>query len=189
MNKEDFYELGYIAKVHGTRGEVLVEIDTDHPQHYKNLKSLFLEHPNGQVEPYFIEKIQIRATQKTAIIKFEEVSNEKDAFALRGNRILLPLDKLPILGEGHFYYHEIIGFKVVDENEGVVGTASGVYELPNNVLLAIDHDGIEVLMPLLDPFLSKVDKLNKVIHVKMPEGLVDVYTQKQIPDDGIDEEI
>ena len=43
--------------------------------------------------------------------------------------------------------------------------------------LAIEHQGREVLVPVVDDFIEKVDKKNREIRLRLPEGLLDLYKQ------------
>ena len=90
----------------------------------------------------------------------------------------LPLTFLPELEDNKFYFHEIIGFKVEDNNFGHVGVIKGVNDSTSQSLFEIDRDGIEILIPMNDEFISKVDKVNKIIFVDTPEGLIDLYLEE-----------
>jgi len=185
MNFDDYFELGFITRVHGTQGEVVAEFDTDRPQQYKKLQSVFLLQ-KGQLIPYFIEKISISGSN--AIVKFEDVNSHPKAFDLKGNKLFLPADKLVDRGEGHFYYHEIIGYELIDEEKGNLGPITEVYSLEHSDLLAIQYQGTEVLVPIVDSFLKKVDKKKKQILMALPHGLLAIYTEKSVKqDDGLGE--
>lgn len=91
--------------------------------------------------------------------------------------MFLPLDQLPQLEEGQFYFHEIIGFQVEDENEGPLGTVKDVYEAGEQYLIAMNYQDREVLIPLNDDIIPKVNKEKKIVHTRLPEGLLDVYLE------------
>lgn len=185
MNFDDYFELGFITRVHGTVGEVVAELDTDRPQLYKKLASLFLLQ-KGQLIPYFIEKINISGNN--AIIKFEDINTHPKAFDLKGSKIFLPAEKLTDRGDGHFYYHEIIGYELVDEEKGSLGPIMEVYNLEHSDLLAIEIEGKEVLIPIVDAFMKKIDKKKRQIIMSLPEGLIEIYTESAgQQDDGLGE--
>ncbi len=108
-------------------------------------------------------------------IRFEEVDTEEMANALIGSDLYLPLDLLPKLSGDQFYYHEVIGFKVNDLSHGPIGTITGVNELTAQALFEIDHEGTQLLIPIHDEIIKKVDRNNKVITIEAPEGLIDLY--------------
>jgi len=87
----------------------------------------------------------------------------------------LPLTVLPQLEGTQFYYHEIIGFEMIDTEFGSVGTITGVNDSTAQALFEVDHNGSEVLIPINDEFIEKLDRENKTITVTTPEGLIDLY--------------
>ncbi|MCB0444651.1 MAG: 16S rRNA processing protein RimM [Gelidibacter sp.] len=110
-------------------------------------------------------------------IKFEDVDTEQDADALLKCDLYLPLEFLPKLDDDKFYFHEIIGFTVEDVNFGIVGVVKSINDTTSQPLFEIDKDGIEILIPMNDAFIKKVDKKKKHILVETPEGLIELYLQ------------
>ena len=176
MNKKDCFFLGKIVKKYSFKGEVLVKLDTDDPELYENMESVFVEVRNNLV-PFFIESSQLHKSELLRV-KFEDVDSEEDADALMKSGLYLPLEFLPKLDDDKFYFHEIIGFKVEDKNFGHVGIITSVNDSTAQSLFEIDRDGIEILIPMNDEFISKVDKKNKTIFVDTPEGLIDLYLEE-----------
>ena len=71
MRLDDCFELGHIQKPHGLKGELSIFLDTDFPEDYEDLGSVFVLDENGLV-PFFMEYIQLTSDQK-AIVKFEDI--------------------------------------------------------------------------------------------------------------------
>ena len=109
-------------------------------------------------------------------VKFEEVNSEADADALLKHKIYLPLAALPKLSGNKFYYHEVIGFEVEDINYGKVGKIVSINDTTFQPLFEIENEeGKEILIPMNDEFIEKVDRPNQKIIVKTPDGLIDLY--------------
>ncbi|MFD2543297.1 ribosome maturation factor RimM [Lacinutrix gracilariae] len=176
MKKEDCFFLGKIVKKYSFKGEVLVKLDTDEPELYDGLESVFVD-LRGNLVPFFIENAQLHKSELLRL-KFEDVDTEDDADAILKSNLYLPLEFLPKLEDDKFYFHEIIGFTIKDTNFGDVGTITGVNDTTAQALFEIDRDGIEILIPMNDHFIKKVDKENKVILVETPEGLIDLYLEE-----------
>jgi 16S rRNA processing protein RimM len=87
----------------------------------------------------------------------------------------LPLDLLPKLEGNKFYFHEVIGFSIEDKNFGIVGKIKGINDATAQALFEIDREGIEILIPMNDEFIVKVDREHQTIIVDTPEGLIDLY--------------
>jgi 16S rRNA processing protein RimM len=84
---------------------------------------------------------------------------------------------LPPLEGNKFYFHEIIGFEVIDSEKGNIGKILGVYENAPQPLLSIDCEGKEILLPIIDEVILNVDRQAKQMSVKSPEGLIELYLQ------------
>lgn len=173
MIKEECFYVGKIVKKYSFKGELLVKLDSDDPEIYEDMDSVFVELRNNLV-PFFIESSQLHKSELLRI-KFEDVDTEQDADALIKCDLYLPLEFLPKLDDDKFYFHEIIGFTVEDVNFGTVGIVKSVNDTTSQALFEIDRDGIEILIPMNDAFIKKVDKENQLIVVDTPEGLIDLY--------------
>lgn len=171
MRVDDCYQLGEVKKTRGFKGEVVSYLDVDFPEDYKNLESVLLQ-IGGKLIPFFISAIEIK--DKNAHIRFVDVDTKPDAEELIGSALYLPLDSLPDLGEKGYYFHELIGFEVHHEGR-VLGNITAVIDHEINPLLSLDCEGSEVLIPLQDEFVTRVDKKNKRVFVSLPEGFLDIY--------------
>ena len=119
MRKQDCFYLGNIVKKHSFKGEVVIKLDTDEPELYKNMESVFVD-LGGNLVPFFIKKSSLsRGTMLR--VHFEDVNSEEEADFIMKSGIYLPLSLLPKLEGNQFYFHEIIGFHVIDEIHGDVG--------------------------------------------------------------------
>ena len=173
MTTQDCFYLGKIVKKYSFKGELLAKLDTDEPNIYENLDTIFID-VNGTLIPFFIEKSQLHKSDLLRL-KFEDVSCEADADALLKSDLYLPLDLLPKLQGNKFYFHEVINFQIIDENFGPVGNVKGVNDTTAQALFEVDRDGIEILIPVNDDFIIKLDKINKTIIVNTPPGLIELY--------------
>lgn len=175
MTKDDCFYLGKIVKKYSFKGELLAKLDTDEPELYDKLDALFVD-LRGNLVPFFIESSQLHKSDLLRI-KFEDVDTEADADTLLKAGIYLPLEFLPKLEGDKFYFHEVIGFTISDKHFGVVGVIKSINDSTAQALFVVDRDGIEILIPMNDEFITKVDRKNKTILVDTPEGLIDLYLQ------------
>jgi 16S rRNA processing protein RimM len=173
MNKADCFHLGYIAKLHGFKGEVSLFLDVTNPADYQTLDAVFIE-VYGHLTPFFIEQIKLK-NKGFAAVKFEGVNDENSAKKLLRTQVFLPDQILPKLTGVNFYDHEVVGFKVIDEHFGEVGVLEAVIDFQVNPLIQILNNGIEVLIPLRDGLVKKIDRKNKIMNIEAPEGLIELY--------------
>ncbi|MEL6918035.1 MAG: ribosome maturation factor RimM [Bacteroidota bacterium] len=173
MQKSDCFYLGKIVSKYSYKGEVLVKLDTDEPEIYENMESVFVSLGNTLV-PFFIEKCVLHKSSLLRI-RFEEVVNEADADRVMGAELYLPLQFLPKLEGNKFYFHEVIGFAMVDNLHGDIGTIKSVNDTTNQALFEVEKGSKQLLIPINDEIILKVDRAQKTIYVTTPEGLVDLY--------------
>ncbi|MEX2485305.1 MAG: ribosome maturation factor RimM [Brumimicrobium sp.] len=173
MNKADCFNLGYVAKLHGFKGEVSLFFDVTSPEEYASLDAVYID-INGLLTPFFVERIKMRA-KGFAQVKFEGVNDENEAKSILRKDIYLPLEVLPELTGVHFYDHEVVDFKVIDENYGEVGSIVQIVDYKVNPLIQIKNGDKEVLLPLIEGLVTKLDRTKKEMFVKAPEGLIELY--------------
>ena len=173
MRKEECFYLGKIAKKFSFKGEVLIYLDTDEPELYENLESVFVDH-NKHLVPFFIETSSIHKNDFLRV-RFEDVNTEEEADTLVGNAVYLPLTMLPKLSGNKFYFHEVIGFEIEDQRLGVFGKIVAVNDTTAQPLFEVLNGEVEMLIPMIDHFLVKIDRENKKVIMNLPEGLVEMY--------------
>ena len=171
MTQDECYRLGKITKPFGFKGQVIFFLDVDSPEDYEELDSVFVE-VKGALVPYFIKEININDNKAT--VTFEDLTPQ-EAQALVGNDLYLPLDLLPKLDGNRFYYHESIGWHVVDDEKGDIGTIASVIDYPAQALFQIMLGDKEILIPIIDQVIVKVDRESKTMFIHAPDGLIDLY--------------
>lgn len=169
MDVNSCYKIGYVANTHGLKGEVTIVVNEAIP--LQRTKSIFVE-INGSLVPYFVERISDRGDK--AFVKLEDVDNPEQAKLLKGCCLYLSLKARPMPGQGEFYDDEVVGFEVEDENLGVLGRIREVVLIGPNRLLAVDHRGKEILIPIKGPFIKSLNRSKKKFKVDLPQGFLDI---------------
>ncbi len=172
MRKEDCYFLGKITRKHGLAGNVILKLDTDQPKLYNKLESIFVE-INGLLVPFFIDKISW--SKSDALIILFKNSTESLADQVIGKDVYLPLSTLPKLSGKQFYYHEVIGFEVREEDGkscGLIGSVNDHTAQHYFHLRLAEHD---VVIPIIKDWILEVNREEKFIEMRLPEGLMDVF--------------
>ena len=173
MNKADCYHLGYIAKLHGFKGEVSFFLDVTNPLEYENLDKIFVD-INGFLTPFFIKSLTLRPKSQ-ATLKIDGINSDKEAQQILKRSVYLPLVDLPQLSGKNFYDHEVVGFDLIDLTFGKVGVIQQIIDLPVNPLIQVDASGKEVLIPFVKDLIQEVKRNEKQLIVKAPEGLIAIY--------------
>jgi 16S rRNA processing protein RimM len=173
MLRKDCYLLGKVTKIRGYKGELVFFLDVTDPLEYQFLESVYID-LNDMLTPFFIQQIKLQKNNRAHVI-IEGINSEEEAQALVGKSLFLPLTTLSELTDTSFYDHEIVGFGVTDEEYGFVGKAQQVIDLPNNPLLQIDAEGIEVLIPIKNDTVVQIDRNNHKLVIQTPPELIDLY--------------
>lgn len=174
MQKNDCFQLGQFVKAHGFKGELISQWDVDSPSAYSNIKELFIE-VNGKLIRFDVDKIKL-LKKNNALVKLKGIDDEEMANALINSNLFLPLSYLPELSDTQFYYHEIIDYQVIDTEKGNIGNILRVLDMPQQAILEIKHEnGKEILIPVSDEIIKKVNRSEKQLFIEAPEGLIDIY--------------
>jgi 16S rRNA processing protein RimM len=161
-----YLAVGKLRRPHGVSGEMIMEVWTDFPERLKSGKKVFVG------EDHTIYEIdQVRSADKNILIRFKGHNNSQDVDQLRNNLVFIRTDSLPALPEGEYYFHQLIGLNVVNENNQPVGVLSEIMETgANDVYVIISPAGEEILLPAIDEVIRKVDLGQGKMIVDLPES-------------------
>ena len=151
------FRVGVIANTHGIRGEVKVYPTTDDVTRYKKLKEVLLD--TGK-EYKTLEIASTRFFKNLVIVKYKG----HDLYVTRENAI--PLE------EGEYYLADIIDAKVVTEEGEDFGILKDVLETGANLVYVVEHEGKEVLLPVIPECVKNVDVSAGIVTVHIMKGLV-----------------
>lgn len=173
MNKTDFFLFGKITKCNRKTGQLTLVTDVDDATYYENITIVFLDIEGGLV-PFFISGFN-RRSNDSFLMTLEDYDNPEKAQPLVGMKTYLPINLLKKLDKKQFYFHEIVGYSVIDSQKGDIGKINQVLEAPEQDLLQIFYLGKELLIPINDEFFVKLDRRRKTLFINAPEGLIDLY--------------
>ena len=170
MNADAMAVVGRIARAHGIRGQVIVNLDTDFPEtRFTPGATLFTE--RGPVT-----LTTVRFQNGRPVIGIEGVETMNDAEALAGLELRVPMDELAPLPEGTFYHHELVGCQVVTGGGDAVGTVASVDGTIGDSRLVVAGAKGEILIPLVTSICRTIDVAGKRIVIEPPDGLLDLNT-------------
>ena len=173
MQKEECFYLGKVVKKYSFKGEVIIKLDTDEPELYQDLEYVYLEIGKSLI-PYFIKKSILQKFNQLRV-DFEDVTSEADADNILKTDVYLPLEFLPELTGKQFYFHEVIGFTLEDVHFGKVGIIRSINDKTAQALFIVEKDSKDILIPMVDDFIKKIDRKNKRVTVDTPKGLIEMY--------------
>jgi 16S rRNA processing protein RimM len=172
MGIDQCFQLGNIIKTHGLKGDVVASIDSDNPEYYNDLESVFLL--KNTLIPFFISDISIQGNK--AKIRFEDYDSIEKSNELIGLEIYLPLSMLPEIQDVGFYYHDLIGCEAFD-NGKAIGIIKEIFQPSHQFLASIEHAGEEILVPITDEIVADVNLSEKRVDFNLPDGLLEIYKE------------
>lgn len=172
MRKEDCYFLGKITRRHGLQGNVFLKLDTDQPEMYQKLNSILVE-INGLLVPFFVAK-QSWSKGDTLIISFKN-STEALVDQSLGKDVYMPLSTLPKLTGNKFYYHEVVGFEIREEDGKTCGTIVSINDQTAQHYFYLDFAGKQIVIPIIKDWILELNREEKYLKMALPEGLMDVF--------------
>lgn len=176
MNRDKCYEVGYISKTRGLKGDLIIFLDVDEPELYVGIDSILIEVQNRLV-PYLVKSLRLEG--KKAVMHLDDIDHVDQASTLTSCRLFLPLDFLPKLEEGQFYYHDVLNYQIIDRQLGALGKITAIYDgVGNQDLIAMHYQGKEVLIPIVDGIVLKANHERKELEVNLPDGLIDIYLEE-----------
>lgn len=166
---EEFLQVGVISSTHGIRGEVKVFPTTDDPARFKRLKKVLLDAGRERLE---LEVQSVKFFKQFVIVKFRGIDNINDIEKYKGKSLLVPREEAVELDEDEYYIADLIGMEVFTE-EGRFGVLKDVMETGANEVYIIDSDKHgEVLVPAIHDCILNVDVEEKVMKIRLLDGLV-----------------
>lgn len=152
---EALLEVGRIAKAHGLRGEVSVDLLTDRTERLD--PGSVLQSARGP-----LTVVASRRHQNRWLVTFEGVADRSAAEALAGTVLLAE----PLHDEGTLWVHELIGLRVVERSGAERGTVRAVVENPAHDLLELDSGA-------LVPMVFVLEVADGIVVIDPPPGLFD----------------
>jgi len=166
-------KVGKIVNTHSLKGEVKVISSTDfEEQRFEKGTELLITRGNQVVKEVTVESY--RTHKNNLLVKFVGIDSIEEAEKLKNLQIKIDSDNIGELEENEFYFHEIIGCEVFDENGKSLGEISEILTPgANDVWVIKTQNGKEILIPYIEDVVKKIDVENKKIDIEVMEGLID----------------
>lgn len=167
--------VGRIARAHGRRGEVIVNLETDFPERrFRPGAELFVERAEG-VETLRVTRVRFQRDRP--VVALAGVDTIGEAEALAGLELRVPLNDLAPLPAGMFYRHDLVGCRVETGEGRVVGIVSEVEGTAAGSRLVVSAPSGEVLIPLASEICTTIDTGSRRIVIAPPAGLLELNSR------------
>lgn len=167
MNTDELIVMGKIGAVHGVRGEVKIHSFTDP---IENLFDYPLWHLRRDGEEKQVRVASARSQGKGLVARIEGLDDREIARTYTGFEICVPRSELPKLEKGEYYWHQLIGLQVINQQQQLLGKVDHLLETGANDVLVVKPcagslDGRERLLPYTD---------HCVLSIELDKGIISV---------------
>ena len=166
-------KVGKIVNTHSLKGEVKVISSTDfEEERFKKGSKLLITRGNQLIREVVVQSY--RNHKNFLLVKFEGIDSVEEAEKLKNLQIKIDSDEVGELEENEFYFHEIIGCEVFDENDKNLGEIIDILTPgANDVWVIKGENGKEILIPYIEDVVKKIDITSKKVNIEVMEGLID----------------
>ncbi len=163
--------IGKVLKTHGVKGEVKIELLTDHPDRFRTLKRVFLVSSGGRKKE--CQVLSVRYAGGGPLLLFSGHESPEKARELNGWLLQIPEEETVPLPEGQYYWFELIGMEVASESGDKLGRITDIFSTGSNDVYVMKAGKREVYLPATKEVIRQVDRKAKRMVIHVMEGLLD----------------
>jgi 16S rRNA processing protein RimM len=168
----EYFKIGKFVALHGLKGELLLKHTLGKKTALKSIQAIFIEEKKDSFLPWFIESSKIKNEEET-YLKLEGIDTREAAAQLSQKEVWLPEPDFKKLAAKTAPV-SLLGYTIIQDAEPL-GQILEVIEQPHQLLCRIEIKSKEVLIPLHEQSLQKIDHKKKQVIVNLPDGLLDIY--------------
>ena len=171
-----FFRVGVITSLHGLKGEVKVFPTGEEPERFRLYRTVMLGKEGDSEESYVAFSLEgIKQAGKQLVLKLSGVDSPEQARALLKREIYIPREQAVPLEEGEYYIPDLLGCRIVEEDEEL-GVLTDVLKTgANDVYVCRSADNKELYIPVIPECVRHVSPEEGIIRVKLLPGLRELY--------------
>jgi 16S rRNA processing protein RimM len=174
VNPSEYYKAGKIMRMHGVKGELSVSLHEPELFGAYAFEAVFIN-PGGGLVPFFVTSFSFNQQKNILLLQLEGIDDKEAASPFVQREVYLQSASLPKPDVKQFFAHEVIGFLVTDEEEGELGLIEEVLDFPMQQIFKILKGGKEILIPAIAEIIININRQDKTILLRAPEGLLAIY--------------
>lgn len=166
----DLLEVGVVIGVHGLRGDLKIRPLPTGALALPGARTVYLKDSQGLLAQH--EAVRSTQHKQNILLRLSGLDNLYAVESLVGSSVWMAKTDLPELDDEQYYWTDLEGLEVIDQQRGVVGRVVGMFATSAHDILEVEGPAGEVLIPAIEPFLVQLDRDNEKLHVNLPEGLI-----------------
>ena len=168
----EYFKIGKLVAAFGLKGELILKHNLGKKTGLKGLQAIFIEERRESFIPWFIQSARIKSDSEI-YLQLADIATREAAHKLTQKEVWLPEPDFKKFSAKSSPIN-LLGYTIV-ENEKELGKILEVIEQPHQLLCRIEMAGKEVLIPLNEDTIRKIDNKTGRVIVQLPEGLLEIY--------------
>lgn len=168
MEKGLWLAIGVVRKPHGVKGKINITPLADLPGFFDSLEEVLVGQTPHLAKPYRV--IQVQFMKKAVLLQLEGLHPEEAAKSV-GSFLWVKREQLPPLGEGEYYYQDLMGMAVLSLTGEQLGLVKGIIQTGDSYVLVCKKGGRELLIPFIQSVIKELDQERGALLVDLPQGL------------------
>ena len=169
--KGQYIRIGRVSGLHGIKGNLRIHYYNETRSDFLSYRKVYLEDRDGHLQPFEIKEARIHKKFISARLKGCEGIADVEKFI--GALVMVKRENLPPLGEGEYYWFEIIGMDVVTDDGRSLGKVETILPTGSNDVYLVQGSGREWLIPATEEVIVRVDRDKGQIVIHPIEGLLE----------------
>jgi 16S rRNA processing protein RimM len=163
-------EVGYVARVHGLKGELAVRTFDPESEAVSSVRRLVLRLRSGEEQD--VEIVSTRRASDATLVMLANVTSRSGAEAFKGAAVFVHREDLPPPEDGEWFQGDLVGLEARTPDGVPLGRVTEIWNTGPVPNLVIEGTGPEQLVvPFVDEFVPEVDIQAGVLVVRPPEML------------------
>lgn len=162
---DDLIEIGHIIGAHGVRGQVKVFSQTSPRENILTYSPWLIDQSGRQ----YLTDVSGKRQGKNVIASLAEVVDRNAAEALSGAKIMIRREQLPELDQGEYYWSQLIGLQVVNQEGVHLGQVDQMMETGANDVLVVQGDRERLIPYVIEDVIKSIDLEQQQINVDWKE--------------------
>jgi 16S rRNA processing protein RimM len=168
----EYFKIGKLVSTFGLKGEMILKHHLGKKTSLKGLAAIFVEERKESFIPWFVEAAKIKSEEEI-YIKLEGVDSREQAIKLTQKEVWLPEADFKKFSAKSSPIN-LLGYEIIEQDKAL-GKILEVIEQPHQLLCRIEIESKEVLIPLHQDTIKKIDKKKQQVIVELPPGLLEIY--------------
>jgi len=168
----EYFKIGKFVATHGVKGELVLKHRLGKKTSLKGLQTIFIEEKKDSFLPWFVGSTKMKNDEEV-FVRLEGVATREAAAKLTQKEVWLTESDVKKFSARSSPIN-LLGYSVVNQGKAI-GEILEIIEQPHQLLCRIEIKGKEVLIPINENFLQKIDHAKKQVNVELPEGLIEIY--------------